>query len=78
MGSRDQEGQLVGGKMIGLCPRPPRGAGLLHMTLAVQYLGRTSPFQGEVWSLRPAAEPYAIAPPPGGGRLYRRLTERPA
>ena len=23
----------------------------------------TSPFQGEVWSLRPAAEPYAIALP---------------
>src|SRR5271166_718825 len=37
----------------------------------------TSPFQGEVWSLRPAAEPYAIARP-GGRRLYRRPTERPA
>jgi hypothetical protein len=30
------------------------------MISAVQHLGHTSPCQGEVWSLRPAAEPYAI------------------
>ena len=33
------------------------------MSSAVQHLGHTGSFQGEVWSLRPAAEPYAITLP---------------